>query len=249
MTVADVDDFLRVLRDHPEWRERVRLEILGEEILSLPERVSAVERQLELLTIEVREGFVSLRRNQESMQRSIEALERSQESMQRSLEALQRSQESMHAAITELTNRHGGRLDNLDGQLYEMRYTAIGRVGERYRRAQRVYIGDIEEVLDARDDGRLTPQQVAGLRAADFIVRARNGKGPDAPPIFVVIEVSITIHDRDVQRAAERAAALRAVGLDAVGWVGGKTIAQGAALLAERLDVAVLLDSEDSNAA
>lgn len=121
--------------------------------------------------------------------------------------------------------------------------------GERFRRAQRVYIGDIEEVLDARDEGRLTPQQVAGLRAADFIIRARNGRGPDAAWIYVVLEVSLTIHDQDVTRAADRAAALRAAGLDALAWVGGKAISEGTRALAALRGVEVLLDDEEPAAA
>ena len=30
------EDFLRVLRENPEWREAVRAQILGEELLHLP---------------------------------------------------------------------------------------------------------------------------------------------------------------------------------------------------------------------
>jgi hypothetical protein len=37
--VSDVEQFLEVLRAHPEWRSRVRTEIVGEELLSLPELV------------------------------------------------------------------------------------------------------------------------------------------------------------------------------------------------------------------
>jgi hypothetical protein len=146
-------------------------------------------------------------------------------------------------------NRHSGRLDNIDGQLYESRYQALSRVGQRYRRAQRVYIGDIDEVMDARDDGRLPVDDVKRLGQSDFIVRARNGRGADAPFIYVVIEVSNTIHNSDVERADARAATLRSVGLDAVPWVGGKSIGDATAELAERLGVEVILDPEESHAA
>jgi hypothetical protein len=39
-SVSDVEDFIRVLREHPEWGERVRHEVLGEDILTAIPRVA-----------------------------------------------------------------------------------------------------------------------------------------------------------------------------------------------------------------
>jgi hypothetical protein len=220
MTVADVEDFLRVLREHPEWRERVRQEVLGPEILALPELVAAVERQLAALTSEVAE-------------------------LRGAIMDLKLAIDVVDARL----NQHDGRLANLDGRLYEQGYEALSRVGQRYRRAQRVYVGDIDKVMDARDDGRLDADEVARLGKADFIVRARDGKGPDAPVVYVVLEVSQTVHDRDVSRAAERAATLRSLGLRAEAWAGGSAISEGTAALARELGVRVEVDRPDDTGA
>jgi hypothetical protein len=230
ITVTDVEDLLAVLRDHPEWRQRVRLEILGEELLSIPERMAGFEERMARL--------------EEQMVRLAEG----QEILQRGQEALQRGQVALEAAVLELKNSHGGRLDNLEGRDDEARYDAVGHVAERLRRPQRVRLGDLDVVLDARDEGRLTATQVANVRAADFIVRARRDTGPDAPVVHVVIEVSVTIHDSDVNRASDRAGILRSVGLDALAWVGGKSIGPGARLLADQLGVEVILDRDDEPA-
>ena len=48
--IRNTDDFLRALREHPEWKEAVRVEILGEELLSLPELVKENSRQIAELT-------------------------------------------------------------------------------------------------------------------------------------------------------------------------------------------------------
>ena len=42
MAPSDVRDFLQVLREHPEWRADVRAEVLGEELISLPDLVRQV---------------------------------------------------------------------------------------------------------------------------------------------------------------------------------------------------------------
>ena len=48
--IRTTDDLLRALREHPEWKEAVRVEILGEELLSLPELVKENSRQIAALT-------------------------------------------------------------------------------------------------------------------------------------------------------------------------------------------------------
>lgn len=106
-SVADVDDLLRVLREHPEWRERVRQELLGDELLSLPERTAAVQRQLEVLSEEM-----------SRVARGIETL----------AQHMDDGFKDLRDAISDLAHRNGGRLDNLDGQMHELRYQAIGRV-------------------------------------------------------------------------------------------------------------------------
>ena len=36
MAIQDVDDLINQLRQHPEWRDALRREILTEDLLSLP---------------------------------------------------------------------------------------------------------------------------------------------------------------------------------------------------------------------
>lgn len=44
--IRTTDDLLRALREHPEWKETVRIEILGEELFPLPELVKENSRQI-----------------------------------------------------------------------------------------------------------------------------------------------------------------------------------------------------------
>lgn len=44
--IRTTDDLLRALREHPEWKEAVRIEILGEELFPLPELVKENSRQI-----------------------------------------------------------------------------------------------------------------------------------------------------------------------------------------------------------
>ena len=48
--------FLQALRDHPEWREEVRLQVLGEEIMRLPVAFQAFVVQQEKFNDEMRDS-------------------------------------------------------------------------------------------------------------------------------------------------------------------------------------------------
>jgi hypothetical protein len=213
ITVSDVEDLLRVLREHPEWRERVRLEILGEEILSLPERLAGVERQLELLVAETRElraGMTEIR--------------------------------NLTAELGRRTLTMDGKIGNLQGRLYESEFHALNRITGLYRKPETVTLADLDEVLDARDAGTISQHEFEQLQSFDFIFRARDGKGNEAPTVYPVLEVSITVGMSDVQRAYDRAALLRRVGLPGVAVVGGRFIDPEAREFAESSGVSVIVD-------
>ncbi|MBI2764720.1 MAG: hypothetical protein HYX53_02280 [Chloroflexi bacterium] len=60
-TVGDVQDLLRLLREHPEWRAEVRREVLGEELLSLPDLVRQNSEDIRELQVIVRQNSVDIR--------------------------------------------------------------------------------------------------------------------------------------------------------------------------------------------
>ena len=55
MTVNDVRDFVRILREHPEWRDEVRREVVGEALISLPDLIRANSEAIAENTAAIRE--------------------------------------------------------------------------------------------------------------------------------------------------------------------------------------------------
>ncbi|MGB9757562.1 MAG: hypothetical protein ACPLZE_03715, partial [Candidatus Bipolaricaulaceae bacterium] len=49
-TVRDFQDLVRLLREHPEWREELRALLLSAELLSLPELVRGLGEKLDRLS-------------------------------------------------------------------------------------------------------------------------------------------------------------------------------------------------------
>ena len=67
---------------------------------------------------------------------------------------------------------------------------------------------------DAEDQQIITPEQNIQVRLLDVILRATDRA--TAAPVYIAVEVSITLHQEDIDRAAERAAILeKATGIAA----------------------------------
>jgi hypothetical protein len=89
--------------------------------------------------------------------------------------------------------------------------------------SDRLRVLSVEErsslAADARDAGRLLPEEAHDLLQSDLILR---GKAADGSDLFLVVEVSSVIDSRDVTRAARRAQLLAtATGLRATSVVTG----------------------------
>ena len=139
-----------------------------------------------------------------------------------------------------------GRMGNVEGGQYEDRYHAVSHLADRFGRLAVVSLGDVSEVLHAREAGVISGQEFKTLASLDFLLRGRDGKGPDALIVYVALEVSMTVAASDIRRAAERAAVLRKAGLDARAFVGGRSMPSQLRALADELAVTLLLDQDEA---
>ena len=97
-----------------------------------------------------------------------------------------------------------------------------------------------EAVYDAVDADRITENQEARVFATDLILRAQRAK--DRTTVWVAVEASNTLDQRDVERARESADALQAIfGEQSTAAVMGHSIPAGPRQVAEASGVEVFL--------
>jgi hypothetical protein len=60
-TINSQEDFLRALSENPQWKDAVRVQILGEELLQLPVRFGAFEKRFDAFEKRV-ETFITEQR-------------------------------------------------------------------------------------------------------------------------------------------------------------------------------------------
>ncbi len=187
-TVSDVRDLLRVLRENPEWKEEVRRELLGEELLSLP----ALIRQ------------------------NSEAIDRLAAQMTRSEERLKGVEDRLEAVEAE-TKRTRVDVNDIRGMVYEDSYRtrASGIFGRMLHRIRVVEPRELEAFENAAVNGDITLEESLAVRRLDLIVEGTEGRGDDRHTVLLAVEVSLSLDDDDVRRAAHRAEILRRLGYDA----------------------------------
>lgn len=230
-TVSDVRDLLRVLRENPEWKEEVRRELLGEEILSLPALV--------------RQNSEAIDRLAEQMTRS-EARLKGVEARLEGVETRLRGVETGLQALRYDFGVLGGDVGQLKGYALEARFRerADGIFGRWIRRVKVVKPRDLAAFEAADDAGRISEAEALAVRSLDLIVTGRRGRGDDAEEVMFAVEVSSTIDNSDVTRAADRAEILSGLGYPAEPVAAGNSASEAVIRLARERGVFLVVDPQ-----
>jgi uncharacterized protein YoxC len=91
ITIRTVEDLIRVLEEHPEWRERLLAVLLGQQFLQVPARLDRIEAVLERLVESHEQLWQSHRQLLESHQQLWESHRQLQESHQQLWESHQQA--------------------------------------------------------------------------------------------------------------------------------------------------------------
>jgi uncharacterized protein YoxC len=239
-TVADFDDFARLLGEHPEWREKLRPLILGEELLVIPSRMDRVEAALLTLTERVDRLTERVDRLTERVDRLTERVEQLTQRVDQLSQDV-RSITVTVAGILARMDRMDGRMGNIEGQLLETRFeqNLPNWVRNFVRKPTRVHADDVAQIEQAVADGTLTESDADHLAALDSLIR---GLGiEDGEETYLAVELSFTVNAEDVERAESRANMLKRAGLRARPFVGGYRISPAAESMLEERGVLVSL--------
>jgi hypothetical protein len=214
ITAADIDEMIAFLAAHPEYRDRFRPVVVGEEILSLPSRMDRVEAAL--LSVSER-----LDRLTDRFDRLTERVDQ----MSVDIRALTAKLDQYIERTDSRLNRLDGHMSNMRASLLELLYAknAGNWFGALIWPVEVVFPRRLTELNDAVRIGALSAADLQSIMAADMIVRGKR-RDDAQQETYVVAEISGMVQVGDVRRAAERAGILRRAGMDAIPFVGGNAI-------------------------
>jgi cell division protein FtsB len=213
MAIQDVDDLIKQLRQHPEWRAALRREILTEELLSLPQLVRDLAAQVSDLA---------------------EAQRQTQAQVSKLVVEV--------GKLTAAQGRTDDRVGSLEGRLIEQDYydKAYAYFDDILRKIRVLPWSEVADLLDQTEE-RITRKERKQVMEADLILRGR--RLADREETYLLGEVSVGIGLEDVHRAAQRSKILaRVTEMPVIPAVGGKSIIPEARELAQELGVSVFLD-------
>ena len=232
--VALVDDRMREVRVVRQDYDR-----LAEAQQRVEGRMDRVEAALERLTEAQARTEERLERLEEAQIRTEERLERLEATVQQLAEAQRRTEERLEQ-LAEAQRRTAEQLADLIQVVAGMQDT-LGAVKGRqleltYRERAGAYFGPllrhvrVVSPIEIEDDleAHLSAKEFRDLLQLDLLVRGQPRHLPDAPQIWLAVEVSGVIYPHDVERAQRRAAALRRAGLRAIPTVAGEGVIEEA---------------------
>ena len=197
ITINDISDVARILRERPEWLDIIRSIVVGEELLSVPQQLAELTQTVNGLT-----------------QRVDDLTQRVDDLTQRLDDFIQATNENFRL-VYERLDRLEGRFSNFEGSDYErrIRNRLLFRATLRFNLNQpilamvqdRQSAPELNSIIHrAIQSGAITEDDATDIYNADIIIKDEDNR-------YLLAEVSITADETDLSRAVRRSELLAAV--------------------------------------
>ena len=205
-TINNIEDLARILEEHPHWVETFRTLLLTKELLGLPAIVAELTERLAQLTAIVEQ----IRRDVAELKTGQDELRAGQDELRTGQDELRTGQNGLDVRLYRLENNVAAlRGDTLENTVHRR---ARPRVAEEFNlRRVRVVQSISQETLteltdrldDAIDDHLISWNQRRRIDETDLILHGYSRTEP--VPIWVAVEVSSRVKERDIVRARQSA--------------------------------------------
>lgn len=207
-TINSIEDFIRVLDEHPQWLEAARSRLLSRELLDMPE-------QLARFSIEVRQSTETANQRLTALEESLAILSGE---VRLFVAATDRRLSTMESDIGALKNQLGDVRGRIVYDIVRDEAPLLaGNMGFEFSAI--LHRGDLQRLTQSSDVSWMSPQDLQSFQRADLVIDAID---PDGEPHHIVVEISYTVNGYDTTRAIRNAGYLsRITGIPATPAVAG----------------------------
>lgn len=192
--IDTIEDLIRVLDDHPEWIEALRMRLLTRELLELPQRlaefIEAANQRFDRV-----EG--RLDRVEGRLDRIEERVGNIEERVGNVENETQGLRSSVKRLVDNVGNLKGAHAKSVAKEEADIIANSLGLRLTRLLTGQEV--GELALGQDAAD---LPRNELLSFRRADIVMETADA---DGAPCYVAVEVSYTVNGRDTTRAVRNA--------------------------------------------
>ncbi len=198
-TINSQEDFLRALRENPEWKEAVRALILGEELLQLPARFNAFVDEQRQVNKRVESDISGLKTGQARLEAGQKELRAGQEELRGGLNELRAGQRRIETRM-DRQEYDNSTLKNLFISFEVRRSAELFPLDLGLDYVRTLTGNDLDRMIRvARPDLPLNERR--SFCRADLVVEAKDESGT----VYIAMEASFTGDLRDSGRAQRNA--------------------------------------------
>jgi hypothetical protein len=201
--IKEFEDLLNLLRERPDYLEKLRMLILTKELLELPVKFEEFRREVNQRFEEIDRRFDEVDKRFEEVDKRLEKLEKGQEEIKQKLEKHDKEIEE----IKQILDRHEKSIQELKGwQLEHKVFINICSYLGSYIGIRKCKIKDKSELLEELDEyvekGIISEEEENDVIELDLIVSGIL-KGTKEE-VYVAIEISYKIGNYDIERVIRR---------------------------------------------
>ena len=186
MTINSMQDLVRVLDEHPEWAEALRVRLLTRELLELPQRLAD-------FVAASNKRFEAIEARLDRVDGDLSTLKTGQAKMQEDLSVLKSGQARMQDDLSLLKGGHArSAAERQAGLIAE-------DLGLEYVRT--LTFDDVRVMVRSHDTTDIPVNDLRSFRLADLIMEATDA----GESCYVAVEISFTANGRDTKRALRNA--------------------------------------------
>jgi archaellum component FlaC len=250
--VGRVEEQIAALAE-AQRRTEERVGRVEERVSQLEERVGRIEGYIAALAEAQHRTEERVSRIEENVAALAEAQRQTQENVTALAEAQRQTQEQVQKlastvsllaeqvrSLVEAQKHTDDTVGSLKGRMLELTYQnkAAAYFGPLLRRPRVVDLGALLETLEAH----LSPEEFRDVLQLDLLVSGKPRLPSEAPEVFLAVEISSVIDERDIERALRRSALLRRAGFRVIPVVAGERATLGAEDEARTHHVVMLQD-------
>ena len=194
-TINTIQDLLRLLDENPEWVDALRARLLTQELLELPERLARLEATVERFIEATNKRFDAIEASQARLQATVE---RFVESTNKRFDVNEVQHARLDADLKAL-RRDSAILRGGHGLTTAIRQAPIIARSMGFRRIRSLDGDDLWDMTDESDISDIHANVLNSFRRADLVMEATDTDGESC---YIAVEVSYTVHQSDISRAA-----------------------------------------------
>lgn len=227
-TVQTYSDMVRLLRQHPEWRQELYTMLAPEAERGMAALLMEGQRRSDARMERVEVALARLAEAQQRTEEKVEALAEAQRGFEDRLARVEAALDRLEKIVEKLVDqvsRNTGAIGDIRGRLLEQDYRekAVAYFGPLLRRIKL----PARDVIADQLEGQISQGELRDALLIDVLVRGYPRDHPELAEVLLAVEVSSVIDRDDVSRARRRAALLSKSGLVAIPAVAGQQISLG----------------------